>query len=647
MRRRKALEALAERRWDLLVIGGGITGLGVAVEAARRGLSAAVIEACDFAAGTSSRSTKLIHGGFRYLKEREFRLVRESVAERMALMRQYPHLVRPAWFLFPVYRGDPDPLWLLRLGLWLYDRFAGPALGPYRHRRLSAEEALREEPWLAPAELLGAAMYVDAVTDDARLVMAVLREAAAAGVVAVNYSAAVGFLREASGRIVGVVARDRAAEAGAPASGGSGEAGAEASDAGKKAGPAAAGRRERGGGPSNGAADRSDGAPRIEIWARTVLNAAGPWADAVRRLDDPAAAPLLFLTKGVHVVVPRRRLPLRQAVVLRGPDRRLMFAVPRDDFVYAGTTDTPYAGDLVRPRAEAEEVTYILRALRQTFPEAGVGPDDVVATWAGIRPLVAPSGSVADPSAVSRDYQLFAAPSGLVTVGGGKLTAFRAMARHIVDALFPTTRRKKALSGGEAPDFAVEGGAPGAAFARRAALAIGEGRAASGGGGPGGAGERVPAAGAFGPEDRIEAFAPDGREPADETEGWAAWRARLLFCFSPEEAEAILEDAAREAAAEAGGAVGAAFSFRARVLRAVARAAVREQARTLEDVLFRRYPEALFSPDNGLGVAEAVNDALAEALGLTPEAARRSMDGFRAAVRAMHAWRKEGGEGPG
>ncbi|MDI3269705.1 MAG: glycerol-3-phosphate dehydrogenase/oxidase [Bacillota bacterium] len=528
--REEALKALSEETFDLLIIGGGITGMATAREGAGRGLKVALVEAHDYASGTSSRSTKLIHGGIRYLKDRQFRLVKETVSERMALLEGAPHLVRPLWFLFPVYRGDPDPLPLLWLGMWLYDRYAGKKLGTLRHRRLGAKQAVMKEPLLRSQDLLGAGLYMDAVTDDGRLTVTVMKDARRRGAKVVNRAPVVGFIKE-EGKIRGAVVEDAL----------SGE--------------------------------------KIPVKAGVVLNASGPWADEVRRLDEEGAEPLLLLAKGIHLAVPYEKLPLRQAVVMRGKDGRIMFAIPRLDYTYAGTTDTPYEGDLRTLRATGEEVAYVLEAMGRMFPEANVGPGDVVSTWAGVRPLVAPKEGV-PADAVSRDYQLFKSPSGLVTVGGGKLTAHQAMARHIVSDLFPATRRSP-LQGAPLPG-----------------------------------GDRLPAKG------DQELWGKEHHLPL-------LWVEKLVWHFGGEVPD-VLAFLPKEGEAEE------------RVAEAVTRFSLKkEDAFTVEDVLARRFPMALFSQDQGRGMAEKVAQVLAEERTLSQKEKAELIDGYGRYVKAMEAWREE------
>ncbi|WP_460039718.1 glycerol-3-phosphate dehydrogenase/oxidase [Thermaerobacter litoralis] len=569
--RQQALARLQQETFDLLIIGGGITGSGVAREAAHRGLRVAVVEARDFAAGTSSRSTKLIHGGLRYLKERDFRLVHEAVVERMRLLRLAPHLVRAEWFVFPVYRGDPDPLWQLRIGLWLYDRYAGRSLGTLRHRILSPQRVREEEPLLRQEGLVGAGMYVDAVTDDARLTATVARQAVAAGAVVANYAEVTGFIKDGQGRVVGVRVRDRLAGGAPPAA----SAAPGAADEGTN--PAAPGTAAAGGAAGQALA----GGDEFVVRARKILNATGPWADRVRQLDDPASPRLLRLTKGIHIAFTRERLPIRHAVTMRGPDGRIMFAVPRGAFAYAGTTDTVYRDDPARPRPEADDVRYVLDALGRNFPGTGLGPDDVISAWAGLRPLIDP-GDARDPSAISRDYQLYTSPSGLVTVAGGKLTAYKAMARNIVDKVFPETR------GAPVDEEPLPGGA------------------------------RVPT------EGELREKAGRTGLPVEELQ-WLARHFgdeldRVLGYLRPEDLQA---------------------GPRAARVRAAARyAAAEEMAQTLADALWRRVPEALWSTDNGRGVAADAAAAMGEILGWDDARRDAEVAAYLAQVEAMHAWRQ-------
>ncbi len=372
---------LADETFDVLVIGGGITGAAIARDAAMRGFRTALVEKGDFAVGTSSRSTRLVHGGIRYLEYGEFRLVFDACTERRILRRIAPRLVRPLAFLYPLYAGQRPPAWKLRLGLTLYD-----ALSLFRnvqmHRWLSPEEAARREPLVAGRGLIGVGRYYDAQVNDARLTLTMARAAHLHGAVVVNYTPVVGLMKT-GGRVVGAQVVD-----------------------------ARTGRE-------------------IEVRARVVVNATGIWADRVRALDEPNARPMLRPTKGIHLLISRDRLPTRHAVIFTSPrDGRHMFLIPWKDFALIGTTDTDYPGDLDNPAADPGDVAYLLEAVNHLFPGARIGAADIVSTFAGLRPLVAAPGH---PSAVSRTHVIVESPSGLVTITGGKLTTARRMAEELTD----------------------------------------------------------------------------------------------------------------------------------------------------------------------------------------------------------------------
>ncbi len=403
---------------DLLIVGGGITGAGIARDAARRGIRTALVDKGDFGSGTSSASSRLIHGGLRYLETGAFRLVFEASHERRVLLRIAPHLVWPVPFLFPVYRGARVPPWKLRVGMWAYDALAA-FRNVHRHRWLGPAAVRRLEPELRDRELRGAALYYDAQTDDARLVMATVRSAAGAGALVANYAEATSLLTP-DGRVRGAAVRDVL-----------------------------------------------DGTTRT-VRALVVVNAAGPWSDAVRRMDRPGIEPLLRLTRGSHVVVPRARLGHRHAITLTSPlDGRVMFVLPWGEVSYIGTTDVDDPGDGDAVTTTADDVTYLLRSANAYFPAARLTPADVRATWAGLRALVR-AGPQTSASAVSREHIVEESSGGLLTIAGGKLTTYRTMAAELVDrvaarlheadgrprAPAPPTDRE-ALPGGEAADFAV------------------------------------------------------------------------------------------------------------------------------------------------------------------------------------------------
>ena len=389
--RAAALDAMAAEPMDVLIIGGGITGAGIARDAALRGLRVALVDKSDVAGGTSSRSSRLIHGGLRYLEHGDLRLVFEASRERRILLRIAPHLVRPLPFLFPAYRGARVPPWKLRAGLWLYDLLAA-FRNVHAHRWLGAKRVRALEPGLRDKDLAGAGLYYDAQTDDARLALATLRSAATAGALIASYTEVLA-LAKPDGRVAGASVRD-----------------------------VLTGRR-------------------LELRARVVVNATGPWVDAVRRLDEPAATPLLRLSKGAHVAVPRARIGNTHAVTLTSPlDGRVMFVLPWGDVSYIGTTETEETVTPERARATGDDAVYLLRSANAFFPRARLAPHDVVSTWAGLRPLLAPDRS-RSAGAVSREHRVVESASGLITIAGGKLTTYRVMGRDVADRVAARLRQ--------------------------------------------------------------------------------------------------------------------------------------------------------------------------------------------------------------
>lgn len=396
--RAAALGKMAESSVDLLVIGGGITGAGIARDAALRGIRTALVDKSDFGAGTSSNSSRLIHGGIRYLEHGALRLVFEASHERRVLLRIAPHLVRPLAFLFPLYRGGRVPSWKLRAGMWLYDM-----LSLFRnvkwHRWLRSKQVRRVEPGLRARGLVGAALYYDAQADDARLVLATMRAAARAGALVANYAEVTSLLKP-DGRVRGAIVRDVL----------SGQT--------------------------------------FTVRANVVVNATGPWSDALRRLDYPQATPLLRPTKGAHVAVPRGRIANQHAVTLFSQiDGRVMFVLPWGDLSYVGTTDTDADSSPDALRVTAADVTYLLRSANAAFPDAHLAPKDVVSAWAGLRPLLS-EGNRENPSQVSREHHVVESPHGLITIAGGKLTTYRVMGRDVVDRV---SKRLHELDGRSLP----------------------------------------------------------------------------------------------------------------------------------------------------------------------------------------------------
>ena len=372
---------------DIVVIGGGITGAGIARDAARRGLRVALFEQNDIAYGTSSRSSKLIHGGLRYLESYEFSLVFESVSERRVVQDLAPHLVNPLAFLFPVYQGARKSLRMINAGMWLYD---GLALfrSPKRHKTLKPREVSNQEPLLKQEGLQGAPVYYDCSTDDARLTLETVIDAIQNGATAVNWARVDAFTKNEQGRVSGVVVRSV-----------------------------------------------RDGSLR-EVKAQAVINATGPWTDEVLALSGPRASKMLRPTKGIHIVVKRDRLPVEHAVVLFHPtDERVLFALPWGERTYVGTTDTDYEGTPGQEYATLEDVDYLIAAANHYFPNSPIARKDVISTWAGLRPLIQPEADVGDmsESQVSREHQIHIGEDGLITIAGGKLTTYRKMAKECVD----------------------------------------------------------------------------------------------------------------------------------------------------------------------------------------------------------------------
>lgn len=383
--RRATREELTAALFDVVVIGGGITGVATAREAALRGLSVVLVEKDDFAAGTSSRSSKLIHGGLRYLETYQFRLVAESLRERERALRIAPHLTEVRPFLYLLYRGYPESRWLLNLGLTYYDAASGE-WRKRRHRMLSPRQVSEREPHLRQAGLRGAGLYYDVLTDDARLTVDTAKGAAEAGALMLNHAAVTALVLE-GGAARGVTVTDRF----------TGES--------------------------------------FDIHARQVLNATGPWTDSTRALENTEATHRLRPTKGVHITVRKSDFPLGTAVFLRSPDdNRVVWPTPslEDDVVYIGTTDTDYHGDLDDVRPDERDIAYLLNVANHTIPAARLTADHVVGSWAGLRPLVAPPPGVSE-SNTSREHAITTGPTGMLTISGGKLTSNVIMAKQLVD----------------------------------------------------------------------------------------------------------------------------------------------------------------------------------------------------------------------
>jgi len=386
---------------DVAVVGGGITGAGIARDAARRGLSVALFDMDDLAYGTSSRSSKLIHGGLRYLESYEFSLVFESVSERRILLDLAPHLVNPLAFLFPIYEGSRRNLLKIGAGMWLYE---GLSLfrSPKKHQRLKPSEIAEIEPILKQEGLEGAPIYYDCSTDDARLTLESALDAADNGAVIATHARVEAFVKDESGRVSGVVVKNV-----------------------------------------------RDGVVR-EVRAHAVINATGPWTDDVLSMRGPQTSKVLRPTKGIHIVVEAEKLPVKHAVVCFHPtDDRALFALPWGERTYVGTTDTDYDGTAGEEAATAEDVDYLIDAANAHFPSHPIGREDVIATWAGLRALIAPepsTGEIAE-SKVSREHEILVGEDGLITIAGGKLTTYRKMAEEVVNTAVQLLRLSDQLPG--------------------------------------------------------------------------------------------------------------------------------------------------------------------------------------------------------
>ena len=408
--RQAAIDRARNQEFDLVVIGGGITGAGVALDAASRGLSVLLVERNDFASGTSSKSTKLIHGGLRYLKNLEIGLVREVGTERAVVHEIAPHLVRPEKMLLPLVEGGSLGKLSTSMALWVYD-FLADVEGDDKRVMLSAEETAELEPLLRTDILEGGGFYAEYRTDDARLTIENVKTAQQHGAVALNYVEATDFVYDDEHKITAVNCRDRFTE------------------------------------------------ETITVRCDRVISSAGPWVDDLRKKDGSMTQKRLFLSKGVHIVVSRERLPLQHAVYFDVKGGRMLFAIPRLRCTYIGTTDTPYHGDPNAIPTYREDAQYLLDGVNALFPTVELTLDDVESSWAGVRPLIFEEGKSA--TEMSRKDEIFESESGLLSIAGGKLTGYRKMAERIVDRLGKmngrplqkTTTRDIVLSGGPFADF--------------------------------------------------------------------------------------------------------------------------------------------------------------------------------------------------
>lgn len=384
LQRSVIMNDLQSKEYDVLVIGGGITGVGIALDAITRGLSVALVEMQDFAAGTSSRSTKLVHGGLRYLKQFEIKEVAELGKERAIVYENGPHVTTPVWMLLPFHKGGTFGKFSTSIGLRVYDFLAGVKKSERRYMLTSAQ-TLEKEPLVKQADLLGGGVYVEYRTDDARLTIEVAKSAIEKGAVLANYTKASGFLYTDAKKIIGIEATDLLSN------------------------------------------------ETIQIHAKKVVNAAGPWVDDVRSIEGKTSGKHLILSKGVHIVFDQSKFPLKQAVYFDTPDGRMVFAIPRNGKTYVGTTDTFYEGDPRNMDIEQSDRDYIMNAIHYMFPNVKVTDTDIESSWAGVRPLIHEEGK--GPSEISRHDEVWESASGLVTIAGGKLTGYRKMAEAVVDKI--------------------------------------------------------------------------------------------------------------------------------------------------------------------------------------------------------------------
>jgi glycerol-3-phosphate dehydrogenase len=406
------LRAMAEQQLDLFVIGGGITGAGIAWDASVRGMKVGLVEMNDFGSGTSSRSTKLIHGGLRYLKQGEVRLVQEVGSERALLHKSTPYLVDPIPMLLPIYKKGTYGYLASSIGLYVYDWLAGVKRSE-RRKMYGRTKTMALEPLFKTDGLKGSGYYYEYRTDDARLTVEIMKSAKNSGATIANYAKVTDFIYK-DGKVVGVKVKERI----------SGE--------------------------------------KFEIYAKKIVNAAGPWVDELRKKDSSLKGKHLLLTKGIHLVVDAKRLPIKQAAYFDVPDGRMIFVIPRGSKTYIGTTDTIYDGNPEDPRISSEDRQYLIDAVNAAFPTVRLEVADIESGWVGLRPLVHEEGK--SPSEVSRKDEMFVSERGLITIAGGKLTGFRKMAEKVVNLVSaqlrdeegriypPCSTDRELISGGIAQD---------------------------------------------------------------------------------------------------------------------------------------------------------------------------------------------------
>ena len=411
--RENTINELKSSVFDLLVVGGGITGAGIALDAASRGMKVALVEKNDFASGTSSKSTKLIHGGLRYLKQFDFWLVKEVGMERAIVHKLAPHLVVPEKMILPLVDGGTYGSWLTSVGLKVYDVLAAVE-GEDKRKMLNQKEALVKEPLLPKHKLKGAGYYAEYRTDDARLTLELIKTAINYNAKPINYSKVIEFLYD-DNRVTGATVKDVLTNT------------------------------------------------IFSIKSKYVINATGPWVDSLRLKNQINTNKKLRLSKGIHLVVNYNKLPVKQSVYFDIPDGRMMFAIPRGKSTYFGTTDTNYQGNKDEVKIDLVDAMYLIAAVNNMFPDVSISIDDIKSSWAGLRPLIHEEGKPA--SELSRKDEIFVSKSELISIAGGKLTGYRKMAERIVDLVAKKYLRRFAeefkktqtegilLSGGEFEDF--------------------------------------------------------------------------------------------------------------------------------------------------------------------------------------------------
>tara|TARA_B110000003_G_scaffold2694_1_gene2901 strand:- start:39808 stop:41454 length:1647 start_codon:yes stop_codon:yes gene_type:complete len=407
LNREKIINRLKAEEFDLLIIGGGITGAGIALDASSRGMKVALVEKNDFASGTSSKSTKLIHGGLRYLKQFDFLLVKEVGTERAIVHKLAPHLVVPEKMLLPLIDGGTYGAWLTSIGLKIYDVLA-KVEDEDKRKMLDKKSALKKEPLLPETILKGAGYYAEYRTDDARLTLELIKTALDYSTNSINYTEVLDFLYEKK-RVVGATVKDRFTD------------------------------------------------DCFNIYAKHVVNATGPWVDDLITKNTSKTNKKLHLTKGVHLVVPHNKLPLKQSVYFDVPDGRMMFAIPRGEATYFGTTETNYQGNKNNIETTLADATYLISAINNMFPKTHISLGDVKSSWAGLRPLIDQRG--VSSSELSRKDEIFVSNTELISIAGGKLTGYRKMAERVVNLIankhkhrfkkeFPKSRTDKIIVSG-------------------------------------------------------------------------------------------------------------------------------------------------------------------------------------------------------